>query len=144
LLHYAARRDHLVRRIQPALAAGKWVVCDRFVDSTLAYQGYGLGVDAAVIDRIRAAVIGDFKPDLTLILDVGPETRRARVAGRPGAEDRYERMDETFHARVREGFLEIAAAEPSRCAVIAADADIDAVAQAIRAAVAQKLGLKLG
>ena len=84
LLHYAARREHIARRILPALEAGKWVVCDRFIDSTLAYQGYGLGVPLDAIARIRAATLGDFAPDLTLILDVTPATRQARTTGRPG------------------------------------------------------------
>jgi dTMP kinase len=133
LLHYAARRDHVVRRIQPALASGRWVVCDRFIDSTLAYQCYGLGVDKAMIAQIRTAILGDFAPDLTLVLDVSPETRRKRTIARGGAEDRYERMSEEFHQRVRRGFNEIVALEPARCRVVAADGEIDVVAASIRA-----------
>lgn len=133
LLHYAARRDHVTRRVMPALESGHWVVCDRFFDSTLAYQGYGLGVDRDVIAHIREAVLGDFAPDLTLILDVTPETRRARTAGRPGIEDRYERMSDAFHARVRAGFLAIAAAEPGRCRIVSADGDVDTVAASVTA-----------
>jgi dTMP kinase len=140
LLHYAARRDHVIRRIRPALESGKWVVCDRFFDSTLAYQGYGLGVDVAVINQIRMSVLGDFAPDLTLILDVPPGISHARIAKRLGNEDRYERMDAAFHARVRDGFLKIAAAEPGRCAVIPAAADVETVTQAILAAVTDRLG----
>ena len=139
LLHYAARHEHMIRRIRPALDAGTWVVCDRFVDSTLAYQGYGLGVPAEAIAQIRSAVLGDFAPDLTLVLDVSPGTRRARTAGRPGNEDRYERMDEAFHARVRDGFRAIAAAEPGRCVMISADADVEEVGEAIRAAIMDHL-----
>lgn len=142
LLHYAARREHMVRRILPALAAGTWVVCDRFFDSTLAYQGYGLGISPDVIAQIRSATLGKFAPDLTLILDVAPETRRARTAGRPGNEDRYERMDEAFHARVRDGFLKIANAEPERCVVIPADTDPRSVGEAIRAAITDRLGVQ--
>jgi dTMP kinase len=134
LLHYAARREHMARLILPALEAGQWIICDRFIDSTTAYQGYGQGIDLATIARLRETVLGAFKPDLTLILDVSPETRRARTAGRPGNEDRYERMNEAFHDRVRAGFHAIAAAEPERCVVIDADQGIHPVSLAIRAA----------
>ena len=139
LLHYAARRDHLVRRILPALEAGTWVVCDRFLDSTLAYQGYGLGVPLDTIASVRHAVLGGFAPDLTVILDVAPEAGKARIARRPGGEDRYERMGAAFHARVRAGFSKIAAAEPERCAVIPANGPIDTVAADIAAAVESRL-----
>jgi dTMP kinase len=135
LLHYAARSDHVARRIMPALAAGRWVVCDRFADSTLAYQGYGLGIDISTIARLRKEVLKDFGPDLTLVLDVDAETRRRRTADRPGAEDRYERMSEEFHDRVRAGFVEIAVGEPARCRIIPAAGDIDAVSGRIRSVV---------
>jgi dTMP kinase len=141
LLHYAARREHMARLILPALDAGQWIICDRFIDSTTAYQGYGQGIDLGVIACLRETVLGAFAPDLTLILDVAPETRRARTAARPGNEDRYERMNEVFHDRVRAGFHAIAAAEPERCAVIAADQEIDAVSAAIKAAIVEKLAI---
>jgi dTMP kinase len=134
LLHYAARREHVARLILPALEAGQWIICDRFIDSTTAYQGYGQSIDLGVIAKLRETVLDDFKPDLTLILDVSPETRRARTAARPGNEDRYERMNEAFHDRVRTGFHAIAAVEPERCVVIDADQGIDAVSEAIKAA----------
>lgn len=139
LLHYAARREHVTRLILPALEGGQWIICDRFIDSTTAYQGYGQGIDLDIIARLRETVLGAFAPDLTLILDVTPETRRARTAARPGNEDRYERMNEAFHDRVRAGFHVIAAAEPGRCAVIAADQEIEAVSEAITDAVATRL-----
>lgn len=139
LLHYAARREHVARLILPALEAGQWIICDRFIDSTTAYQGYGQGIDLGIIAGLREMVLGAFIPDLTLILDVAPETRRARTAARPGNEDRYERMNEAFHDRVRAGFHVIAAAEPDRCAVIAADQEIEAVSAAITDAVAARL-----
>jgi dTMP kinase len=142
LLHYAARREHMARLILPALEAGRWVICDRFIDSTAAYQGYGQGIDLGVIAGLRSMVLGDFMPDLTLILDVIPETRRARTAARPGAEDRYERMTEAFHHRVRAGFHAIAAAEPKRCTVIVADQDIAAVSRAMQMAVAKSLEIR--
>ncbi len=139
MLHYAARREHMARLILPALEAGQWVICDRFIDSTTAYQGYGQGIDLGIIAELRQAVLGDFAPDLTLILDVSPATRRVRTAARPGNEDRYERMSEAFHDRVRAGFHAIAQAEPGRCAVIAADKGIAAVSADIEAAVAKRL-----
>jgi dTMP kinase len=142
LLHYAARREHMARFILPALEAGQWIICDRFIDSTTAYQGYGQGIDLGVIAGLRKTVLGAFIPDLTLILDVTPETRRARTAARPGNEDRYERMNEGFHDRVRAGFHAIAAADPERCAVIAADQAVEAVSAAIQSAVAEKLAIQ--
>jgi dTMP kinase len=138
LLHYAARREHMARLILPALEAGQWIICDRFIDSTTAYQGYGQGIDLGIIAKLRETVLGTFMPDLTLILDVAPETRRARTAARPGNEDRYERMNEAFHDRVRAGFHAIAAAEPDRCVVIAADQGIETVSAAIRAALTRQ------
>jgi dTMP kinase len=143
LLHVAARREHVARLIGPALDAGRWVICDRFFDSTSAYQGGGQGVAPKVIDALRRLAIGDFTPDLTLVLDVEPETRRQRVAGRPGAEDRYERMDEAFHARVRAAFGRIVDAEPGRCVLIQADRPVDAVAAAVKEAVRNRFADKI-
>ena len=140
LLHYAARRDHMTTRIAPALASGRWVISDRFFDSTAAYQGFGQGVNAEIIDRLRQLTIGGFKPDLTLILDISAQTRRLRTLGRPGQEDRYERMTEAFHARVRDGFMAIARAEPERCVMIDAELPADEVAAAIQAVIVQRLG----
>lgn len=148
LLHFAARRDHLVRTVWPALADGTWVLCDRFADSTLAYQGYGHGLDRSVIETLYRLAVGDFRPDLTLILDLPVEAGLARAAARHGAasgtvEDRYERMDRAFHERLRAGFLEIATQEPERCAVVDAARDADTVAADIRAIVADRLGVAL-
>lgn len=140
LLHYAARRDHMIRKIVPALEAGRWIVCDRFIDSTTAYQGDGLGVPLDVIAACRRAVLGDFVPDLTLILDVEPEAGRLRTSARPGGEDRYERMGAAFHARVRAGFRRIAATEPKRCVLISTNGPIEEVASSIVEAVRNRLG----
>jgi len=135
----------MARLVMPALDSGQWIICDRFIDSTTAYQGYGQGIDLGTVASLRETVLGGFAPDLTLILDVSPETRRARTAARiaanPGNEDRYERMDEAFHGRVRAGFYAIAEAEPGRCATIAADQGIDAVSADIRAVVAKRLSI---
>jgi dTMP kinase len=139
LLHYAARRDHLARVIAPELDRGRWVVCDRFIDSTMAYQGYGRGVGLDFISGLERAVVGDFRPDVTLILDLPVELGLARAAERRGGEGRYEQMDLAFHGRVRDGFRAIAEAEPARCVVIDATADADAVQTRMREAVRERL-----
>ncbi len=144
MLFYAARDDHLKNTILPALARGNCVVSDRFDDSTLAYQGYGRGVDRDFIERLRQAIVGDAMPGLTFILDLPPEQGLGRVAteeksgvdaqetGKPlPHDDRYERMDKSMHERVRQGFLEIAATAPERCVIIDADQPEDVVAGAI-------------
>ena len=141
LLHVAARRQHLTETIQPALDAGRWVVCDRFADSTMAYQGYGLGLGRDVVARLHELAIGGVMPDLTVILDLPVETGLGRAAAKTGGEDRYERMDAEFHRRLREGFLDIARREPERCAVIDAGGAADAVRAAIRAVVGERLGV---
>lgn len=141
LLHTAARRDHLERTVWPALEAGRWVLCDRFFDSTMAYQGYGLGLGRDLIGGLQATALGDFRPDLTLILDIAVEAGLRRAAARSGGEDRYERMDIGFHQRLRDGFLDIARREPERCAVIDADADVDTVQARVWAGAAVRLGL---
>ncbi len=140
LLHFAARRDHLRRTIWPALERGHWVVCDRFADSTMAYQGYGQGLGRAPVDTVYRLVVGDFKPDLTLILDLPAADGLGRADTR-GGENRYERMDLAFHERLRQGFLEIARGEPERCVVIDASRPIDTVAEAIAAAVRSRLSV---
>ncbi len=141
LLHYASRHEHLQVTVLPALAAGTWVLCDRFADSTRAYQGNGLGVPFAVLDALHAQAVGDFRPDLTLILDIDPEAGLSRTSDRPGAEDRYERMGADFHRRLRDGFLDIARREPERCVVIDAARPIDAVQADVRGAVMSRLGV---
>ena len=136
-LHFAARSEHLARTIEPALAAGQVVVCDRFADSTMAYQGYGLGADRALIAALTGLM--PTLPALTLVLRVSPAIAAARIAGRQQALDRYEVMDAAFHSRVSDGFQAIAAEEPARCVVIPADGDAGQVHQAICAAVAQRI-----
>jgi dTMP kinase len=143
LLLTAARREHVVRTIEPALAAGRWVISDRFADSTLAYQGYGRGIDRAALEALRQLAIGTLTPDLTLILDLPVELGLARAHQRRGHELRFEAMDRDFHARLRQGFLAIAAAEPTRCVVIDATAPVEAVTRAVIAAAAERLGVTL-
>lgn len=140
LLHAAARVEHLAATIRPALAAGQWVVADRFMDSTRAYQGWGQGVDLADIDRLEAMVVGDHRPDLTLVLDVPAEVGLARAHGRGQGADRYERMTDDVHIRLRDGYLAIARSEPERCAVIDATQPLETVAQAIVQQVRMRLG----
>ncbi len=139
LLHTAARRDHLVKTVWPALADGKVVISDRFEDSTVAYQGYGHGVDQALLGALYRAAAGDFRPDLTLIIDVPLEIGLKRAAGRGGAEDRYESMDRGFHERLRQGFLALAAAAPGRCKIVDGARDPDLVHADIMAVVAPLL-----
>lgn len=127
MLMFAARREHVVATIRPALEAGMWVISDRFADSTRAYQCHGQGVAGEVYRRLADLALEGLVPDLTLILDLPPEAGMARAAARGVAADRYERLDGGFHARVRAGFLAIAAAEPARCAVLDAARDPDAV-----------------
>lgn len=149
LLHYAARQEHLDRLIRPSLAAGRWVVSDRFADSTRAYQGAGQGIDAAWLDRLEALVVGGDRPDLTLILDLDRDRAAHRLAGRDAAApaapaDRYEREDAAFHQRVRDAFRAIAAADPGRCRIIDGGRPVEAVAAAIRAAVAARFPAEIG
>ena len=139
LLMYAARRDHIERTIAPALARGAWVVSDRFADSTRAYQGAGGGVPASFIQALERYVLGETRPDLTLILDLPAQAGLARAAGRDHAETRFEAKGEAFHQRLREGFLAIARVEADRCAVIDAAAAPDAVEAAIWEAVSRRL-----
>ncbi len=147
LLHSAARADHIARLIEPALAEGRWVVSDRFSDSTLAYQGFGHELGLDMVTKLNSMTSGGLCPDLTIILDipVGDGLRRAELRAGNGMgaarEDRYERMDVAFHERLRAGFLEIAQNEPERCVVIDARAAIDEVANAIREALTDRLPL---
>jgi len=142
LLLTAARHDHVVKLIKPALARGIWVVSDRFADSTVAYQGYGRGQPLADIALMHRLALDDFVPDLTLILDLPVETGLARAAARTAA-DRFERRDRAFHERLRQGFRAIAASAPARCVLIDAMPGPETVHRAILAAVAERLKLDL-
>src|SRR6185312_16485532 len=122
---------------------GEWVVCDRFVDSTTAYQGYGGGVPLAALVELHRLIAGDLMPDLTFILDVPVAKGLARAAGRSGSETRFERMDPAFHERLRQGFLVIARAAPERCVVIDGQGDVNTVQQAMLEAMRERLGATL-
>lgn len=139
LLHFAARREHLRTTVLPAIESGTWVVSDRFADSTMAYQGYGHGADRTMLGTLYDIAVGDFRPDLTLILDLPVDVGLKRAAARRGTETRYESLPVDFHERVRAGFLDIAQADPERCVVIDATTGIDEIAGAIADAVSKHL-----
>lgn len=138
LLFAAARRNHLNHTIRPALARGAWVICDRYYDSTRAYQVAAGGLDPSALDTLTALIEAP-APNLTLVLDFPPEAGLARSQGRQIGEDRFERKTADFHARVRAEFLAIAKREPQRCVVLdASQSAADVLAQA-RAAVEARL-----
>jgi dTMP kinase len=137
LLHFAARADHVANVIKPALGRGAVVICDRFYDSTMAYQGYGMGVDVGVIATL-VRLIG-LIPDVSLFLELPEHEARRRLAGRGLAADRYDLMGEEMRARIAHGFLSIAAAEPDRCVMIDAAPDVDEVSAAILSCVTARL-----
>ncbi len=147
LLFCAARADHLATLIRPGLARGDWVISDRFMDSTRAYQGAGGAVAAADIAALEAVVVGATRPALTIILDLEPRVGLERARARQAAEqphlterDPFEARTLAFHERLRAGFLTIAAREPHRCTVVDANQTVDAIAAAVRAIVAGRLG----
>ena len=139
LLMYAARRDHIERTIAPALSRGEVVVCDRFLDSTRAYQGAGGGAPTSLISALEAAVVGDARPDLTLVFDLPVDAGLARAAARGDGEARFESKGRDFHERLRAAYLAIVAAEPGRCGLINADGDLEAVEARVWAAVEPRL-----
>lgn len=143
LLMFASRRDHVERTIRPALTEGKVVLCDRFADSSVAYQGFGHGLGAEFIRNLWQIAIDGFKPDLTLIFDlpveVGLERAGARFTNVSAAEDRFERMGTEFHQRLRNGFIEIARKNPERCEIVDANGDIDLVCERMISVVSTRL-----
>lgn len=143
LLLNAARRDHVERLITPALARGAWVLCDRYVDSTLVYQGTAKGVAMETLLQLHALATGPLWPDLTLVLDLPPNVGLARAAGRASgqAETRFEDHALDFHEKLRQGFLDLAARFADRCAVVDAGAPLEAVSEAAEAVLRERLGL---
>ncbi len=148
LLFFAARLELVSKIIKPALDDTKIVICDRFSDSTVAYQGYGHGVDLETIKQLSTLTLDGFKPDITIILDIDPKEGLERSDRRLAAEqfqvkqreDRYEQLDIEFHKRLRQGFLDIAAKEPERCHVIDATQDIDAISGQVADIVSKAVG----
>lgn len=147
LLYYADRRIHLTKKIWPALQQGQWVLSDRFADSTVAYQYYGYDkrIDKDLLDDLYKIAVGSFKPDLTILLDLAPETGLERsfrkAAGMATKETRHESRGLEFHANLRQGFLEMAKIEPERFAVIDANRSIEDLHQEIVRVTAERLGL---
>lgn len=161
LLLFAARADHVRQTIKPALAAGSWVISDRFSDSTTAYQGIGRGVDRSFIEHLESLVLGELRPDLTLILDVpvgdglartstratllfdpamkNPQSEEAQLAVHRRKEARFERFGRPFHEKLRVAFRDIANAQPERCVLIDGAHDKDAVATEVWRAVEERL-----
>jgi dTMP kinase len=139
LLMNAARRDHLKTLILPALEAGTWVICDRFADSTLAYQGYGHGVELSYLNSIYELIAGPLTPDLTFIFDLDPRVGLERARRRGDAEDRFERMPLDFHDRIREGFRRVAQTDLNRYILIDATLDRTTISQQIDAYIEQRL-----
>jgi dTMP kinase len=141
LLFSVARADHIEHAIGQALAEGKWVVCDRFLDSTRAYQGATAGVPKSLISALERLTVGNLLPDITFILDIPPEEGLARAAERRGGStpDRFESQELLLHERVRRAFLDIAEEEPERCIVIDASQPEAMVAEDVWEAVLQRL-----
>lgn len=143
LLFAAARIDHLDVRIKPAIAAGAWIVCDRFHDSTRAYQGAHGGADMRFLRRLERVALAGTRPDLTLILDLPAEVGLGRAERRRGTDavDRFEKQSLTFHQNLRDAFLAIAAEDPERCVIVDASQSKEDVEQAIWDAVTHRLVL---
>ena len=141
LLMFAARADHVAHTIRPALDAGNWVICDRFTDSTYAYQGVGRGLVREKITEIQWAVLGNFAPDFTLILDLPVDAGLRRAGARKSAETRFEQFDKDFHEKLRTAFRDIARREPDRCVLIEAQGTEDEVAPLIWNTIAKRYNL---
>ena len=135
LLIMAARREHLVKKIWPALEAGTWVISDRYVDSTRVYQGLVLGLGLAKIDALYQEIAGSFWPDLTLLLDLPVEISLARVQARKGIDDRFQQQNIEFHQNLRDGFSTLYAVEPQRINRIEANNTIETMAKLVRDAI---------
>lgn len=141
MLHFAARRDHIEKLILPALKKGNWVLTDRFTDSTLAYQGFGLGLNFEQIKKLKSISIGEFQPDFTILLDTPVQDGLKRAQIRSNEESRYEKMKLIMHERVRDGFLAIAKQDPERVIVIDALSTENIIAEKIWEKVSQKYKL---
>lgn len=148
LLLFSARIMHVEKVIRPALNDGKIVICDRFCDSTLAYQGYGRGLDQHMIEELYVLTLGHFKPDVTFVMDIAPDVGLARAGRRIASEslsvsqreDKYEGLDLAFHERIREAFLDIAKRNEKRCVVVDADRPLDILADEIKNIALARIG----
>jgi dTMP kinase len=141
LLIYAARRDHLTKTIWPALKEGRWVISDRFADSSRAFQGIAGGLGLEVVDAVHAQVVGNFAPDLTIVLDLDPEQSLARTVARGGREDRFEKKGLAYQQSVRKAFTQLAERSPRTHVLIDAGRSVDEVAHAVLRVVSERFGL---
>tara|TARA_A100001037_G_C15089687_1_gene608427 strand:+ start:208 stop:867 length:660 start_codon:yes stop_codon:yes gene_type:complete len=141
LLHFAARHEHVSKLIQPSLEAGQWVLCDRFADSTTAYQGFAQNVDLKLISNLYNLAVRNLQPNLTIILDLPAEVGLERAKERGVGGTRYEKMGLKFHRRLRNGFLSIANDNPERCTVIDANQSIETISKKIIAVVTERFFL---
>ncbi len=144
LLMTASRAEHVAKKVKPALAENRWVLCDRFFDSSIAYQGAGRGLGMERVRQLQTLALGDFKPDLTIILDLPVEIGLSRAIERESAksdmEDRFERMDTSFHETLRSAFLSIANEDSDRCVVLNADSTPEKLQEEIRKVILHKFG----
>lgn len=143
LLFYAARLEHVKRHIEPALAEGKHVLCDRFADSTMVYQGAGKGLPDAFIQQLHNLSLGNFMPDLTLILDIDPEEGLKRANAQSHDEKRFEALGLEFHRRIRAAFQSLATREPGRCLLISAGQAKEALHRDVLDQLQKRLGIIL-
>jgi dTMP kinase len=143
LLMYAARRSHLVETIWPSLEKGTWIISDRFADSSRAFQGVAGSLGMSAVEAIHQQVVGDFTPDLTLILDLDPSVSLQRADARGSHEDRFEQKGLDYQRRVREGFRQLAAQTPDSRILIDAAGSVEEVSREILRTVNDKLGLSL-
>ncbi|MGA1741740.1 MAG: dTMP kinase [Pseudohongiellaceae bacterium] len=143
LLIYAARRSHLQETILPNLELGTWVISDRFADSSRAFQGYAGGLGLDLVEQIHQIVVGQFKPLLTIVLDIDPVLSLQRAEQRGGTEDRFEQKGLEYQQKVREGFLQIAQASTETHVLVDASQSIEAIQAEIKAAANQRLELNL-
>ena len=131
LLNSASRKEHIERLIKPNIDDGSWVLCDRFVDSTLVYQGYGHGLDINIVKNINQFTVGDYIPDLTIIFDIDPNDGLTRASKRKIEEDRYEKMDISFHLKIRESYLQIAKNDTKKYKIVDASLDKEIISDNI-------------
>ncbi|MEK6681525.1 MAG: dTMP kinase, partial [Nitrospirota bacterium] len=139
LLYGASRMQHVKEFIEPAIKAGKIVLCDRFADSTLAYQGYGRGIGISFIKKMCPLSLGAIRPDLTILLDLDAEAGLDRIKSRKGGNDRIEKEKLTFHKRVRKGYLSLAKSDKKRIRIIKADRGIDEIHKEIKDIIIKKI-----
>lgn len=138
LLFSAARRHHLLSTIKPALQHGQWVLCDRFFDSSIVYQGIAQGLDIKFMQLVYEQLAGNFKPDLTIVLDCSPQKGLKRAMARHHHENRFEQKELSFHRKIHQGFLEIAQQNPDRCVVVNAERAPEKVFTDIKIAIEQR------